>query len=74
MFLPHRKRGQWWKHYGVSTQGGVYDIYLSIYVLADFAVSAVVPRAARTGLLTNQPFLVWHVVVVRGNGLRVVRY
>jgi hypothetical protein len=43
-------------------------------VLADFAVSAVVPRAARTGQLTNQPFLVWSVVVIRGNGLRVVRY
>jgi hypothetical protein len=43
-------------------------------VLADFAVSAVVPNAARTGRLTNQPFLVWPVVVVRGSGLRVVRY
>jgi hypothetical protein len=43
-------------------------------VLADFAVSAVVPRAARTARLTNQPFLVWPVVVVRGSGLRVVRY
>ena len=43
-------------------------------VLADFAVSAVVPRAARNALLTNQPFLVWPVVVVRGSGLRVVRY
>jgi hypothetical protein len=43
-------------------------------VLADFAVSAVVPRSARNGLLTNQPFLVWPVVVVRGSGLRVVRY
>jgi hypothetical protein len=43
-------------------------------VLADFAVSAVVPKAARTRQLTNQPFLVWPVVVVGGNGLRVVRY
>jgi hypothetical protein len=43
-------------------------------VLADFAVSVVVPRSARNGLLTNQPFLVWPVVVVRGSGLRVVRY
>jgi hypothetical protein len=43
-------------------------------VLADFAVSAVVPMSARNGLLTNQPFLAWPVVVVRGSGLRVVRY
>jgi hypothetical protein len=43
-------------------------------VLADFAVSAVLPMSARTGLLTNQHFLAWPVVVVRGSGLRVVRY
>jgi hypothetical protein len=43
-------------------------------VLADFAVSAVVPMSARNGLLTNQYFLSWPVVVVRGSGLRVVRY
>jgi hypothetical protein len=43
-------------------------------VLADFAVSAVGPMSARNGLLTNQPFLAWPVVVVRGSGLRVVRY
>ena len=43
-------------------------------VLADFAVSAVVPRVARTGQLTNQPFLAWSVVLVRGSGLQVVRY
>ena len=42
-------------------------------VIADFAVSAVVPRSARTGLLANQPFLAWPVVLVRGNGLQVVR-
>jgi len=42
-------------------------------VLADFAVSAVVPRAARNVQLTNQPFA-WSVVLVRGSGLRVVRY
>lgn len=42
-------------------------------VLADFAASAVVPGAARNVVLTNQPFLVWHVVLVHGNGLRVVR-
>jgi hypothetical protein len=43
-------------------------------VLADFAVSAVVPMSACYGLLINQPFLAWPVVVVRGSGLRVVRY
>jgi hypothetical protein len=42
-------------------------------VLADFAASAVVPRRARTGLLTSQPFLAWSTVLLRGNGLRVVR-
>jgi hypothetical protein len=39
-------------------------------VLADFAMSAVVPMTARNGLLTNQPFFTWPVVVVRGSGLR----
>jgi hypothetical protein len=43
-------------------------------VLADFAASAVVPRRARNSLLTSQPFLTWSTVLVRGNGLRVVRY
>ncbi len=43
-------------------------------VLADFAASAVVPKRARNGLLTNQPFLSWSTAVVRGNGLLVVRY
>jgi hypothetical protein len=42
-------------------------------VIADFAVSAVVPRSARNGLLASQPFLAWPVVLVRGNGLQVVR-
>ena len=42
-------------------------------VLADFAASAVVPRRARNGLLTNQPFLSWSTAMVRGNGLMVVR-
>ena len=41
--------------------------------LADFAATARVPRAARTLQLTLQPFLAWHVVLVSGNGLRVVR-
>ena len=41
--------------------------------LADFAATASVPRAARGPALTRQPFLAWHVVVVRGSGLRVVR-
>jgi hypothetical protein len=42
-------------------------------VLADFAASAVVPRRARSSLLTSQPFLAWSTVLLRGNGLRVVR-
>jgi hypothetical protein len=42
-------------------------------VLADFAASAVVPRRARNSLLTSQPFLAWSTVLLRGNGLRVVR-
>ena len=41
--------------------------------LADFAATAVVPRAARTLALTRQPFLAWSVVVRRGSGLLVVR-
>jgi hypothetical protein len=42
-------------------------------VLADFAATAIIPRAARTLQLTQQPFLAWHIVLARGNGLRVVR-
>jgi hypothetical protein len=42
-------------------------------VLADFAATAVVPRAARTLQLTQQPFLAWHIVLARGSGLRVIR-
>ena len=41
--------------------------------LADFAATTRVPGAARSPALTDQPFLAWHAVVVRGNGLRVVR-
>lgn len=41
--------------------------------LADFATTMKVPRAAQTALLTQQPFLAWHVVVRCGSGLRVVR-
>jgi hypothetical protein len=43
-------------------------------VLADFAVSAVVPRRVQGQLLTQQPFVAWHVVLAGGNGLRVVRH
>jgi hypothetical protein len=43
-------------------------------VLADFAVSAVVPKRAHGLLLTQQPFIAWHVVLSGGNGLRVVRH
>jgi hypothetical protein len=31
------------------------------YVLAELAVSAVMPMSARNGLLANQPFLAWPV-------------
>jgi hypothetical protein len=41
--------------------------------LADFAATAYVPRASRTAGLTSHPFLAWHVVVLAGSGLRVVR-
>jgi hypothetical protein len=43
-------------------------------VLADFAVSAVVPKRAHCLQLTQQPFIAWHVVLPGGNGLRVVRH
>ena len=43
-------------------------------VLADFAMSAVVPRRVQGQLLTQQPFIAWHVVLAGGNGLRVVRH
>jgi hypothetical protein len=42
-------------------------------VLADFAATAVIPPAGRGYRLTQQPFLAWHAVVTRGNGLRVIR-
>eukprot|EP00775_Hariotina_reticulata_P015210 gene15210-biopygen2344 len=42
--------------------------------LADFAATSYVPRSARTVLLTQQPFLAWHVVLSQGNGLRLVRH
>jgi hypothetical protein len=41
--------------------------------LADFAATTTVPRALRGPALTRQPFLAWHVVLLRGSGLRVVR-
>jgi hypothetical protein len=41
--------------------------------LADFAATVVVPRRQRTFLLTQQPFLAWHVVLVQGSGLCVMR-
>jgi hypothetical protein len=40
--------------------------------LADFAATVVVPRRQRTFLLTH-PFLAWHVVLVQGSGLCVMR-
>lgn len=41
--------------------------------LADFAATAPIPRRLRSFQLTQQPFIAWHAVVVRGSGLRVVR-
>jgi hypothetical protein len=43
-------------------------------VLTDFAVSAVVPRRAQRIGLTHQPFIAWHIIFARGNGLCVVRH
>jgi hypothetical protein len=43
-------------------------------VMGDFAVSAVIPKRAQGQLFTQQPFIAWHVVLVGGNGLRVVRH
>jgi hypothetical protein len=42
-------------------------------VLADLAVSVVVPDRARTASLLQQPFVAWCVLLARGNGMRVVR-
>ena len=42
-------------------------------VLADFAATIKVPTADRTTLLTKQPFIAWHVVLLAGNGMRVVQ-
>lgn len=41
--------------------------------LADFAATLKTPRTAQNALLTQQPFLAWHVVLRCGSGLRVVR-
>jgi hypothetical protein len=42
--------------------------------LADFAATSPIPRSARVlPALAQQPFIAWHVVVVQGSGLRVVR-
>lgn len=41
--------------------------------LADFAATIKLRNADRTTLLTKQPFVAWHVLLVRGNGMRVVR-
>jgi hypothetical protein len=43
-------------------------------LLADFAVSAVVPKRAQCLKLTRQPFVDGHVVLSGGNGLRLVRH
>lgn len=43
-------------------------------VLADFAVSAVIPKRAEGGLLTQQPFIAWHVVLSGGTDLRAVKH
>ena len=41
--------------------------------MADFAATIKVPRGARTQLLTDQPCISWCVVLLTGNGMRVVR-
>lgn len=40
--------------------------------LADFAATVKIRDRARVRLLTCQPFISWHVVLVHGSGLRVV--
>jgi len=40
--------------------------------LADFAATVKLRDRARVHLLTCQPFISWHVVLVHGSGLRVV--
>lgn len=42
-------------------------------VLADLAVSVVVPDRERTASLLQQPFVVWCLLLDGGNGMRVVR-
>jgi len=77
--FEHGRRTAW----AVSSQLNVPDIIETVAVraakasfweaLTDFAVTAKVPKTARTLLLTQQPFLAWHVVLVSENGLRVIR-
>jgi hypothetical protein len=77
--FEHGRRTAW----AVSSQLSVPDMIETVAVraaaasfweaLTDFAVTAKVPKTARTLLLTRQPFMSWHVVLVSGNGLRVVR-
>jgi hypothetical protein len=42
--------------------------------LADFAATASIPHARASVQLTQQPFIAWHAVVLRGSSLRVVRH
>jgi hypothetical protein len=56
---------------GIASRAAVGEFWS---VLADFAVSAVVPGRLQNVLLTKQPFLAWHAVLMRGSRLRVVRH
>jgi hypothetical protein len=64
-------------HYSCSggAGGGSSGSGCFLESLADFAATVVVPRQQRTFLLTQQPFLAWHVVnvLVQGSDLCVMR-
>ena len=61
---------------GQSGPGQCYSHSIQHFwrVLADFAVSVVIPKRAQGVLLTQQPFIAWHVVLSGGTGLRVVKH
>ena len=77
--FEHGRRTAW----AVSSHLNVPDMIETVAIraakasfweaLTDFAVTIKIPNTARTLLLTLQPFMSWHVVLISGNGMRVVR-
>ena len=77
--FEHGRRTAW----AVSSHIDVPDMVETVAVraakasfweaLTDIAVTAKLPKTARTLLLTRQPFLSWHVVLVSGSGLVVIQ-